>query len=51
MIEDMTTCSLTVLLVVLAAIGLMFLIAILVMATVIHCDLKNILRIKDDCYK
>ena len=50
----MTTCSLTVLLVVLAAIGLMCLmclIAILVMATVIHCDLKNILRIKDDCYK
>ena len=36
---------------VLAAIGLMCLIAILVMATVIHCDLKNILRIKDDCYK
>lgn len=47
----MTVCCFMTLLTVLAAIGLMCLIAILVMATVIHCDLKNILRIKDDCYK
>lgn len=47
----MTTCSLTVLLVVLAAIGLMCLIAILIMAIVLHFELKNILRTKDDYYK
>lgn len=47
----MTVCCFMTLLTVLAVIGIVCLIAILVMATVIHCDLKNILRIKDDCYK
>ena len=47
----MTTCCFMTLMTVLAVIGIICIIAILVMAVVIHSDLKNILRTKDDFCK
>lgn len=47
----MTTCCFMTLMTVLAVIGIICIIAILAMAFVIHSDLKDILRIKNDCYK
>ena len=47
----MTTCCFMTLMTVLAVIGIICIIAILAMAFVIHSDLKDILRAKNDCYK
>ena len=47
----MTECCFMTLLTVLAVIGIVCLIAILIMAIVLHFELKNILRTKDDYYK
>ena len=44
----MTTCCFMTLMTVLAVIGIICIIAILAMAIVIHSDLKDILRTKDD---
>lgn len=44
----MTTCCFMTLLSVLAVIGIICLVAILAMVIVLHFDLKNLLRAKDD---
>lgn len=47
----MTTCCFMTLMTVLAVIGIICIIAILAMVIVIHLDLKDILRTKDDFCK
>ena len=47
----MTTCCFMTLMTVLAVIGIICIIAILAMVFVIHSDLKDILRTKNDYYK